>query len=77
MIAKILITGLPRSGKSTLMLKFFKFIKTQGFLIKGFLTPEVRKGNKRIGFDVLDIATEERVKLARIGNYKTTYKLGK
>jgi len=77
MDTKILITGLPRSGKSTLILKLIEFIKTQGIPTKGFLTPEIRKDSQRIGFDVLDIATEERVKLARIGNYKTTHKLGK
>ena len=77
MRTKTLITGLPQSGKSTLILKLIEFIKTRRIHIKGFLTPEIRKGNKRIGFDVIDITTKERVKLARTGDYKTGYRMGK
>ncbi|MHA2006333.1 MAG: nucleoside-triphosphatase [Promethearchaeota archaeon] len=77
MRVKILITGSPRCGKSTLISKLiekFSIIKTP---IRGFLSPEVKKGNKRIGFDIEDISTNKRQKLARTGNYNTKYKLGK
>ena len=46
-------------------------------MIYGFLTPEVRKGGKRIGFDIEDIYNHEFHKLARVGEYNTQYKLGK
>ena len=74
---KILITGPPRSGKSTLIVKLIDYFSERKYTIKGFLTPEVRKEGNRIGFDFEDINTKERGKLARIGNYKTQYKLGR
>jgi len=75
MDAKILITGPPRCGKSTLIQKIIKNLKDE-FLLYGFLTPEVRKKNKRIGFDVEDISSDMRISLARKGAYSSQYKLG-
>lgn len=77
MNVKILITGPPRSGKSTLITKLIKYFNEKQMSIFGFLTPEVRKGNKRIGFDIEDIYTKERVKLARINKSNSDYRLGK
>lgn len=77
MIPKILITGPPRCGKSTLISKLIDYISKKNFIIHGFLTPEVRKDATRIGFDVLNILTGKKARLARIGNYKTRFKLGK
>ncbi|MFX1481509.1 MAG: nucleoside-triphosphatase, partial [Promethearchaeota archaeon] len=54
---KILITGPPRSGKSTLIVKLIKYFTKREFSIYGFLTPEVKEDNHRIGFDVEDIYT--------------------
>jgi nucleoside-triphosphatase len=78
MAHKILITGPPRCGKSTLIKKLVEYLyKTRSFNIQGFLTPEVREHNKRIGFDVEDIHFGNRFPLARIGHYNTRNKLGK
>lgn len=74
---KILITGPPRCGKSTLISKSLDYFSEKNYTIHGFLTPEVREEGKRIGFDIKDIYSKEHRKLARIGNYKTKYKLGK
>ncbi|MFX1410740.1 MAG: NTPase [Promethearchaeota archaeon] len=74
---KILITGPPRSGKSTLIVKLIEHFHNRNYKIHGFLTPEVRKDDNRIGFDFESIKTNEIGKLARIGNYKTKYKLGR
>jgi len=75
MDAKILITGPPRCGKSTLIQKIIKNLKGE-FLLYGFLTPEVRKNGKRIGFDVEDINSDMRIPLARKGAYSSQYILG-
>ena len=70
---KILITGPPRCGKSTMISKLIEFYSKKNYKFYGFLTPEVKKINKREGFDVQDIHSKERFPLARIGNYKTGF----
>jgi nucleoside-triphosphatase THEP1 len=75
---KILITGPPRCGKSTLISKFIDYYTNEkGFTICGFLTPEVRESGNRIGFDIVDIHSGNRTHLARVGDFKTEYRLGK
>ena len=74
---KILITGPPKCGKSTMISKLIEFYSKKNYKIYGFLTPEVKKDNKREGFDVQDNHSKDRFPLARIGNYKTRFKLGK
>lgn len=78
MIKKILITGPPRCGKSTLISKLIDYYKNKkNYVIYGFLTPEVKMGGTRIGFDILDIYSGNISPLARVGDFKTKYKLGK
>jgi nucleoside-triphosphatase len=75
---QILITGPPRSGKSTLISKIIEYFhKEKSFTIYGFLTPEIRKRGIRIGFDVVDIYSGKKTSLARVGDFKTEYRLGK
>jgi len=77
MKTKILITGPPRSGKSTLIVRLIKYISKRQITAYGFLTPEVREGNNRIGFDIVDIKTKDREKLARKRNFNTKHHVGK
>ena len=77
MIPKILITGPPKSGKSTMISELLRFYTEKNYKVYGFLTPEVKKDNNREGFDVQDIFTKETFPLARVSNYKTEFKLGK
>lgn len=78
MIDKILITGPPRCGKSTLISKLIEYYANEkNFNIYGFLTPEVRESGNRIGFDIVDIYSGNTSRLARIGDFKTKYRLGK
>lgn len=76
MSAKILIIGPPKCGKSTLIEKLISYFKQKRIEIHGFITPEVRENQKRIGFDVRNIYSETDYKLARKGNYDTKYNLG-
>jgi nucleoside-triphosphatase THEP1 len=75
---KLLITGPPRCGKSTLISKLIKYyIIEKKFVIHGFLTPEIREGGRRIGFDIQDIFSGNSYQLARQGDFKTKYRVGK
>lgn len=56
---KIFITGRPKSGKSTVLLKIIEILKEKGLKVGGFVTPEIRRGDNRIGFSVKDIYSEE------------------
>jgi nucleoside-triphosphatase len=74
---KILITGPPRCGKSTLISKLITYFLEKKLIIQGFLTPEIKKAGMREGFDILDIESGYRTELARVGNFKAPHKLGK
>ncbi len=71
----ILLTGRPRVGKSTLILKVVERLKKEGCLLGGFYTLEVREGGNRIGFNINTLDGKTGV-LARVG-LKSSYRLGK
>lgn len=78
MTEKILITGPPRCGKSTLISKLIEYYNNKkDYTIYGFLTPEIRERGNRIGFNIVDIYSGKISQLARVGDFKTKYKLGK
>jgi len=78
MTEKILITGPPRCGKSRLISKLIEYYNNEkNYIIHGFLTPEIRERGDRIGFDIVDIYSGKISQLARVGDFKTKYKLGK
>jgi nucleoside-triphosphatase len=72
-----LVTGDPGSGKTTVVSKVVLKAKTHGFTIGGVLTREVRRHGERIGFNLIDVSTEESSHLAtterrpgpRVGRY--------
>lgn len=51
---KLLVTGLPRSGKSTLVMEV---AKEMGLRVGGVSTPEIREGGERTGFAIIDLKT--------------------
>ena len=66
---KLLLTGLPGVGKTTLI----QFLANElGKDCAGFYTEEVREGGKRVGFDVVTLSDSEggRGVLARVGATK-------
>jgi len=73
---RIIITGKPRSGKSTLALSLISELRLKGKWVSGILTPEIIKNKEMTGFRIIDIASDETKVLAsvdgkgpRIGNY--------
>jgi nucleoside-triphosphatase len=78
MSQKILITGPPRCGKSTLITKLIEYYTIKrNYSIHGFLTPEVKKNGRRIGFDIQNISSKEQMILARKGTFNSPNKVGK
>ncbi|CAH1962291.1 unnamed protein product [Acanthoscelides obtectus] len=61
---RILITGSPGVGKTTLIKKIAEKLISEGITCKGFYTEEIRQNNSRIGFDIVTLAGN-RAPLAR------------
>ncbi len=51
----VLITGRPGIGKTTLFFKVLDILRRCGITYCGFYCPEVREGNSRIGFKLVDL----------------------
>ncbi|MEM4359284.1 MAG: NTPase [Candidatus Bilamarchaeaceae archaeon] len=60
------ITGLPKSGKTTILRKLIEEFKKRGLKVGGFISPEEREHGTREGFYVQDIDT------GRIGRLAST-----
>jgi nucleoside-triphosphatase len=52
---KIFLTGYPKSGKSTVLIKTIELLKKKGLKVGGFVTPEIREKGRRKGFYVKDV----------------------
>lgn len=75
-IKNILLTGRPRVGKSTLILRIVERLKRAGVDdIGGFYTLEASEAGKRIGFDI-NTLDGRRGRLARVG-IESRFRLGK
>ena len=72
----ILVTGPPRSGKSTLIERIVSELKSKGLTVGGINTPEIREENRRIGFWITDLMTGEKGIMAHVEINKK-YRVGK
>lgn len=74
---KFFLTGLPGSGKSTALLRCVEKLRGLGFTVGGIATPELRLRGRRVGFNVIDLASGRRALMAgvevssnfRVGRY--------
>jgi len=55
---KIFVSGLPRSGKTTLVKKIYEEFKDK-IKISGFYTEEISKNNFRLGFKIFSLDSKE------------------
>ncbi|XP_028401340.1 cancer-related nucleoside-triphosphatase-like [Dendronephthya gigantea] len=62
----VVLTGLPGTGKTTLIQKACDVLQKKGVTAQGFYTEEVRQHGKRFGFDVITL-DGTRDALARVG----------
>ena len=69
---KILLTGRPGSGKTTLIKRIVDKLTVPA---GGFYTEEIREGSERIGFRIVTVENEEAV-IAHV-RFKTEHRVGK
>lgn len=58
-IPKIGITGMPHVGKTETLKKIIGFLEKAGYVAEGMITEAIVKGEKRVGFKVLDWQTKK------------------
>ncbi|RLG83896.1 MAG: hypothetical protein DRO18_07510 [Thermoprotei archaeon] len=63
---KVFISGRPGVGKTTVFLRVIDELRRRGYSIGGIICPEIRVRGRRIGFDIIDIASNRKGKLARL-----------
>jgi len=49
-------------------LKVAEALEERGYTVGGVYCPEVREGRRRIGFDIVDLTSDDRYPLARVGH---------
>jgi len=79
---KMLLTGRPGVGKTTLLIDTIRELERRGLKVGGMVTREVRSGNVRVGFEISDLASGQKGWLAhveqpegpQIGKYRVNLK---
>ena len=62
----IILTGAPGIGKSTAVLRTARALRDRGLKVGGIVSREQRTNNIRIGFEFIDLMTNDRSVLASI-----------
>lgn len=75
-MGSVFLTGMPGSGKSTVVSNVIKILWKLGWKVGGILTPEVRVGDKRIGFKVVDLSSRKEAMMASV-NIRSVYRVSK
>lgn len=60
------VTGTPKTGKTTLIMKLVEELKKRGLKVGGFVSPENKEHGTREGFHVVDIETGKTAVLASV-----------
>jgi len=72
---KVLITGKPRVGKTTLLRRIYEELSGKSFNIRGFYTGEIREENKRVGFFIENFRGKRKIFAHR--KIKSEFRVGK
>ena len=62
----IVLTGAPGVGKTTAVIRVASALKEKGVKVGGIVSRELRTNNMRIGFEFIDLTTNDRKGLASI-----------
>jgi len=76
------LTGRPGIGKTTVLLRIVKILKEKGLKVGGIISREIRRGNSRVGFKLIDLESGREGWLAhvkqpngpRVGKYRVCMK---
>ena len=63
---KLFITGMPGVGKSTIVQNVVSLIRERGYRVGGVSCPEIREGENRVGFDIIDLLSGRRGVLSHV-----------
>ena len=82
MARKILLTGRPGVGKTTVLIETIRELEGRGLRVGGMVSREVRDGGVRVGFEISDLASGRKGWLAhveqqegpQIGKYRVNLK---
>lgn len=61
-----LLTGPPRSGKTTAIRRTVDRLADSGVAVGGVFSPEIRADGERVGFELVDVDTGDRTTLAHV-----------
>ena len=67
-MAKVLLSGPPGSGKTTLTKAVVHRLRERGHVLAGFTTSDIRRGGRRTGFTITGIGGLERLLAVRGGS---------
>ena len=62
----IVLTGAPGVGKTTAVIRVARALKERGVKVGGIVSRELKTNNMRIGFEFIDLTTNDRKGLASI-----------
>lgn len=66
MPANALVTGPPRSGKTTALERTVSRLRDDGLDLAGIVCPEVREDGERVGFGIADLEGDRRATMAHV-----------
>ena len=71
-----IISGLEKTGKSTLLKNIIEILKLRNLKIGGFVSPSIWENNTLFGYDLLDVLTNKKLILSRTSGNDKMPKVG-